>query len=306
MPQDAENKQELSETAIKNTAIQSQLIDVAAIDDTGRLRPIDSDAVAAIAASISKDGLINPIDVCQLPNQKSGLPYRLVAGGHRLAAFVRLGIAQIPAFVRSNDTLERRSREIAENFFKAELSPLDRAAFVAELIETEKARLGIAVDQDGRALNKRQASKDQKKQLDNDLCIVHKSFGLQDLVAEKLGLDRSTVSRQLMLYRLPFDVAEVLRGSEIGHNAAALRTVAKLDAKTRWLLIRQMQEGMTFKAALTAVSGKVAPTPEEKRASAFFGAWDRMSTSERKAVLRELSGRTLPKGWVISEGQGHA
>jgi ParB family chromosome partitioning protein len=292
----------LSAAALKNLSIRSQLISVSEVDDSGRLRPIDSDAVSAIAASIVKDGLINPIDVCQLPNQGSGLPYRLVAGGHRLAAFRLLGLDTIPAFVRSNDALGRKSREIAENFFKAELSPIDKAAFVAELIEVEKARMGIEPAQDGRALNAdRRSPKALKKQLTDDLCIVHESLGIQEIVAQKLGLDRSTVSRQLTLYRLPASVKEALRVTPIGHNAAALRAVAKLDPARQQRLVKLVLDGVSPKAAMDQVLGRVEITPDEKRASAFFGAWERMGLAEKKAVLRELSQRTLPKGWVISD-----
>ncbi|MEK7625006.1 MAG: ParB N-terminal domain-containing protein, partial [Patescibacteria group bacterium] len=85
------------------------------IDESDRLRPVDMDFAQAIASSIEKSGLLQPIDICQLPNQKSKKPYRLVAGGHRMEAHRILGHTSIPCFIRSNDADQRRAREIAEN-----------------------------------------------------------------------------------------------------------------------------------------------------------------------------------------------
>lgn len=295
-------QKELSPSAVNNNAALQQDIKVSEIDDTGRLRPIDSDAVAYIAASIAKDGLINPIDICQLPNQKSGQPYRLVAGGHRLAAFRLLGIETIPAFVRSNDTLGRKSREIAENFFKAELSPIDRAAFVAELIETEKARMGIASDQDGRALNKRQTPKELKDQLDNDLCILHKSFGIQEQVANKLGLEQSQVSRMLTIYRLPAAIVDRARALPIGTNASALRTLAKMSPSGQNLALDLLETGKArdITHAKAIMANKIELMPENKRLNAFLGAWSRMGKREREQALYAIASQA-PKGWVIAK-----
>ncbi len=127
-----------------------QMLAVNSIDGGKRIRPVDPVAAQAIAASMAHDGQLSPIDVCRLPGREG---FTLVFGGHRLAAAKLLGWETIAAFVRSNDALERQAREIAENLFKADLNPLDRAAFVTSLIEVEKARLGIAPDKDGNALN---------------------------------------------------------------------------------------------------------------------------------------------------------
>ena len=272
-----------------------RLIEVASISTDGRLRPVDEVAAQAIAASIARDGLLNPIDVCQLPG-KSG--FQLVFGGHRVAAAKLLGWEMIPAFVRSNNALERKSREIAENLFKSDLSPLDRTAFISELIEVEKARLGICPEKDGNALNKR-GGKGEKKQISDDLCIVHKSLGLQEGVAIKLGLTQSTVSRTLALNGLIPSGLDRIRKLPVADNAAALRKLAAMPWVKQLDVIAKMEAGNGFAQAVAIVEQRVVAPPETRRLSTFLDTFGRMGRKERIEALRELAKMAPPSVSIV-------
>ncbi|EGF92460.1 parB-like nuclease domain protein [Asticcacaulis biprosthecium C19] len=303
----AETAQALAEVLSANPERldQVQLIRISDIDDSDRLRPLDMQVVEGLAASMAREGLLHPIDICQLPNQKSGKPYRLVCGGHRLGGAKWNQWDVIPAFVRSSGALDRMSRELAENFFRAELSPLDQAAFVAKLIETEKARLGIAPEADGRALNSDyRSAKVSKKQMTDDLCNVHKSMGLQESVATRLGFDRSTVSRHLALNAIAPSFLDRVRKLPIAGNASALRQLAKLDftdqAKALDVLEADLDKGgaRDIGKAIAIVKDTTPPDPEKKRLGAFIGAFERMGRRERMAALMALASM-MPKGVEI-------
>jgi ParB family chromosome partitioning protein len=279
----------ITEKPIENVVGTLSYVDVGDIDDSGRLRPVDPVAAEAIAASLRQHGLLNPIDICRLPG-KTG--YRLVAGGHRLAAAKLLGWSQIPAFERSANALERKSREIAENLFKAGLSPLDRAAFVRELMEVEKARLGIASDKDGRAMNPgRDTPKNLKKQQRDDLCTLHKSFGMQESVAARLGLTQSTVSRDLALNGIAPSLLPKVRTSRIADNAGQLRALAKLhpDHQAKAVELIAEDKAKTVAAAVAIIRETPVETKAEKRIQNIVGVFARLADHHLDPLRRGQS-----------------
>lgn len=314
-----------------------KLIKITEIDVSDRLRPIDPIFVDALASSIVRDGLLSPIDICQLPNQKSGFPYRLVAGGHRISAFFLLekiakaapddlppeqlkirgdainfrlnylidGELYIPAVIRSNALDERRSREIAENLFKADLKPLERANFIGELVEIEKRRSGFNAGENilSIAASKRW-NKDGKKLANDASVIVTEAFGFNERVAQKLGFAASTVYRDLALLRLPASIIARLQqvNSPVLENANRLKAMAKLEQATREKLVEELEDGIDFKDAYKKFTAKIRDlTPTQKREAAFISAWVKMSNIERAAMMEFLIGKE-PDGYQILKG----
>jgi len=84
------------------------------------------DALAALADSIEKVGLINPIRV-----RASGVGFEVVAGSHRLQAVDSLGWHEVPCLVVADDDLHAELAMIDENLCRAELSPAERGAQTA-------------------------------------------------------------------------------------------------------------------------------------------------------------------------------
>lgn len=286
--------------ALQKNFRQSVLIDVADIDVSGRLRPIDRDVSVAIAADMRIRGQLQPIDVCRLPGQRG---YKLVDGAHRVDAVKISGWPKIEAIIRSADALERRQREIVSTFIRAELAPLDRAAFVREYMETEKARLGLTAEQDGRAMNGDYRSpKIHKKQLADDLCTMHKSLGLQGSVAERLGLTQSSVSRHLALNGLAVAVVERVRAMPaIAQNANALRKLAAQPASRQHYILDMIDDGLAkdVNAAIARLDNRPAVDQDAKRLNTFFDAFARMTPREREGALTVLT-PLLPKGVAIA------
>jgi len=103
-----------------------QHIDTSRIDATDRLRQINPGWVEAFAREIEAGAILAPVDVVETADG-----YRLITGGHRLAAHVSLGRTTIEARVwpaaAFPDEGAMRLKEIQENILRFEPTELDRA-----------------------------------------------------------------------------------------------------------------------------------------------------------------------------------
>jgi ParB family chromosome partitioning protein len=111
-------------------------IPVVAIESTGRLRPVNWQAVEGLVRSIRRDGLRQPVEVVKLEGR---MRWRLVAGAHRLAAVAEIGDAMIDAIEVDGDEAALRRLEVMDNLARNELTKLERCRFVAELKRIHQA-----------------------------------------------------------------------------------------------------------------------------------------------------------------------
>ncbi|CUX40646.1 MT-A70 family protein [Agrobacterium deltaense Zutra 3/1] len=101
--------------------------DPASIDAGNRLRNLDEGIVAALMQSLTEYGQQSPVIVY---GGESDATVKLGAGSHRLEACRRLGI-KVLCFHKTGDDLDRQLCEIDENLIRADLTPADRALFLA-------------------------------------------------------------------------------------------------------------------------------------------------------------------------------
>lgn len=115
-----------------------QTIEIAKIDTSGRLRPINPTWSAAMAETLAAGERLPPIEVVE-----RGEGYRLIAGGHRVDAHKIARRTEIEAEVYSAasfaDEAAIRLREIKENMLRFELTALDRAVHLATWKEIHEA-----------------------------------------------------------------------------------------------------------------------------------------------------------------------
>ncbi|MGP4686151.1 MT-A70 family methyltransferase [Agrobacterium pusense] len=109
---------------VKLVAIQR---DPASIDAGNRLRNLDESTVLALMQSFAEYGQQTPVIVY---GAEADAAVKLGAGGHRLEACRRLGI-KVLCFHKTGDELDRQLCEIDENLIRADLTPADRALFLA-------------------------------------------------------------------------------------------------------------------------------------------------------------------------------
>lgn len=280
---------------------QAIAIPIAEIEVGERSRPIGPAWAAALGRIMTAEGEINrtAIEVCRLPGRSK---YLLVAGGHRLEGARLEGWEVIKAVVVDADAVARRLSEIAENLWRRELCPLDRAAAVAQLVELHKLKAGLDPEKDGRSVSaKARWSERLNADADDASATIALAYGWADDIAAAADLSRRTIYLDLELHRglLP-DIAAQLRLHPMGGNAAQLRALAKMPEKQQRLaaaLIVGGQAKTTSDAGAQLQPGpKKAPTAGAKHLSAFMGAWSRMGTRERRQALRQLDGLGLPNG----------
>jgi hypothetical protein len=167
-----------------------------------RLRPVDTAWAAALGHIMLRDGQLTPIEVCKLPGRKT---YTLVKGGHRLTAGqVYPELSPIKAIVVSADAAERRMRELSDDFFRRDLMPVDRAAFIAELVTLQKLRDGVDPAKDGRAASANvRWQKAIQQEADDATATIAVAYGWTEKVSEQIGISPRTVRDNLALYPLP-------------------------------------------------------------------------------------------------------
>ncbi|GAA5113429.1 ParB/RepB/Spo0J family partition protein [Bartonella jaculi] len=129
-----------------------------------RIRPVDDEHAKALAQSMARERLMNPITVRHTPNAKEG-NYTLIAGAHRLRAAELLGYSDIDAVVVQADKDNAALLEVAENLFRNELSVIDRALFVQTYRELWEKKYG-EIKRGGDGSNQYKVKKEQFGQVD--------------------------------------------------------------------------------------------------------------------------------------------
>ncbi|PIT69697.1 ParB/RepB/Spo0J family partition protein [Bartonella tribocorum] len=145
-----------------------------------RIRPVDDEHAKALAQSMAREGLMNPITVRHTPNAKEG-NYTLIAGAHRLRAAELLGYSKIDAVVVQADKENAALLEVAENLFRNELSVIDRALFVQtyrELWEKKYGEIKVGGDH-GNQYTKDKVAKVQVAPLPKEGCSEHHETGCE-------------------------------------------------------------------------------------------------------------------------------
>jgi ParB/RepB/Spo0J family partition protein len=119
------------------TASPATTVSLALIDLAENSRELDVDHVKALAASIASRGVIVPLLVT--PN---GGRYTLIAGHHRHAACLSLGLEQVEVTVREHQGTS--ADRAAENVVRKALTPLEEARAVKSMLDEGYTRQGVA------------------------------------------------------------------------------------------------------------------------------------------------------------------
>ena len=139
--------------------------------------------------------------------------YQVVAGERRLKAARSLSVQEIPAIVREVSDQEALVLALIENIQREELNPIEEAEAYKKLIEEFRYT--------------------------------------QDMVAESVGKDRSTITNLLRLLKLPAEIRQSVYdgGLSVGHARALLGVEASGEQKRlfdlvirKGLSVRELEE----------------------------------------------------------------
>lgn len=101
-------------------------------------RHFDEEALAALAESIRRHGLLQPLVVRRVAGR-----YELIAGERRLRAATRAGVEKVPVMVREARAEDRLELALIENVQRENLTPLEEAEAYRHLID----QYGITQDE---------------------------------------------------------------------------------------------------------------------------------------------------------------
>lgn len=91
----------------------------------------DEEALASLTASIAELGVLQPILVRELGEER----FELIAGERRWRAAKRAGLQTIPVVVRQVDEVLSLEQALVENLHREDLNPLEEAAAYQQLME---------------------------------------------------------------------------------------------------------------------------------------------------------------------------
>jgi len=258
-------------------------LNIADIDDGNRVRPINEEVVSRLAESINERGLRQPIEVA---GQIRGKKYRLVTGGHRLAAHRLLGIETIATVILEGSELELRRDELLENLERSELSKLERAQFLAALRR-------VFQELNPEAKHGGDRTKEQVAMLADWYRTV--------AVRSKMGLrtiERSTAIGE----RLSREAANTLRGTDYEDNQKELDALSRLEPDLqvrvgKALLDPEEASPKTVAQAVKVIQGHADPadiSPEETQLRKLLDTWNRNDNPKaRRRFLDHLSASGL-------------
>lgn len=144
-------------------------------------KAFDDKSLNELAVSIKSHGIVQPLIVT-----KHGDKYRIIAGERRWRSAQIAGLSEVPAVVRSLETIEELEVSIIENVQRVDLSPLEQAQSIEKL---------------------------------------HNQFSLSySQIAQKLGKAVPTIHNTVRLLQLPQSARDALAKGQIseGHARAVL------------------------------------------------------------------------------------
>lgn len=202
-------------------------------------KEINENTLVELADSIRAHGVIQPLIV----RRNEDGDYFIVAGERRWRAAKIVGLSEVPVRVIDGNEMEMREITLIENIQREDLSPVDTALALEELLNVYDIT--------------------------------------QDELAASIGWSRTSVTNKLRLLQLPEEVKTLLSNNELseGHCRALLPLesqdeIAKLasDAVNAGLSVRQVED---------IVKRKNAHSPKEKRPKDVFALPESISQKAR-------------------------
>jgi len=155
--------------------------------------------------------------------------FELIAGERRWRAAKAAGLASIPAQVRNVDSAKAFELAVVENIQRQDLNPIERAKAYRRLMETFELT--------------------------------------QELAAQRLGINRSTMANVMRLLELPGEIQDaVSRGTiSMGHARALLSLQNTEERLVLWRRIEK--DGLSVRQVERVVVKDAAPRRVRRRAS---------------------------------------
>ena len=111
----------------------------------------DEDALTDLAASISQQGILQPLVIARATSEDADRPYMLIAGERRLRAAQQAGLDTVPCVVRTPSRQQVLEWALVENIQRRDLNTMERAAAYREYIDRFELTQAEAAERLGQA-----------------------------------------------------------------------------------------------------------------------------------------------------------
>lgn len=246
-----------------------------------RKRTLSLEKVTDLEKSIGRNGLIHPILV-----SSKGV---LIAGLHRLAAYIRLDWKTIPAIIVQDDEMLNEQREIDEKLIRFSLTILERGEHHKRAKELEELR-----------------PNDDAGQRNNFAESAHYT----QEAAERLNLSRRSIQQELRIASLLCqEVRDLLRDTPVADRKNDLLSFTRFSQEQQLALASIIKSGVkTLAAALRIYAQRdesvIAPqtfASEEatcirailKFATAGYSLEDIPDLNEAQAIIEKHKGLSI-------------
>ena len=264
-------------------------VDLASIEIPPRFRTVDPETVSALADSIARLGLQSPIILRKHPDDP-GLLF-LVAGAHRLQAVRDLGWPRIEALVVDGPEEEIGLIEIDENLIRKDLTPLERARFLAQ----RKAIYARLYRQTGRGGDRRSASYARDR-----AHTPEPTASWAQEAADLIGISKRAVHRAVSIGAgLSDELADALAGTPIANREGDLFRLAQMSDKDKKRVLRRLQEPDAPRT-LFGLTGPAPVPAKPDRVHRLQREWTAASNDERERFFSWIQA----SGW--HEADRHA
>ncbi|HEY9707753.1 MAG TPA: ParB/RepB/Spo0J family partition protein [Oculatellaceae cyanobacterium] len=203
-------------------------------------RYFDTKAIAELTESIKQHGILQPLLVRTLPDDK----YELVAGERRYRAAIAAGLDEVPVVIRSLSDEDALALALIENLQRENLNPVEETEGILQLLAL---RLGTSKDEVGSLLYR---MLNDSVRLTNNV-ISQPEAELVKEVFTNLGLMswESFISNRLPLLKLPNDILEALRSGRIAYTKA--KAISKIKDETERLTL--LEEAIAQSLSLSQI-----------------------------------------------------
>src|SRR4028118_1363040 len=190
-------------------------------------RYFDTKAIAELTESIKQHGILQPLLVRTLPDDK----YELVAGERRYRAAIAAGLDEVPVVIRSLSNEDALALALIENLQRENLNPVEETEGILQLLAL---RLGTIVPEVVSLLYR---MLNDSVRLTNNVISQPEAEVVKE-VFTNLGLMswESFISNRLPLLKLPKDILEALRSGRIAYTKAKAIAKIKEDSERRSFL----------------------------------------------------------------------
>ena len=199
-------------------------------------RDFDPVKLKALANSVAKDGILQPIMVRQTPNG-----YELIAGERRLRAAIQAGLERIPVYLKDAGDDRLLQLALVENLQRENLNPIERALAYRRLMRDHPVTQEQAAETIG----------EQRSTFANYLRLLDLPPIVQDLVSREtittgharaiLGLGNPAEQERLAA-RVVRDDLSVRQTEALVATSRKPRSLAQVALKTKPAQIRSQED----------------------------------------------------------------